>query len=227
MEINAKVEMLGLQLILAVENFEPSERIAFDCTLAPSTSREIYLEKANIILDHLQQGDIYEANYCIQFKGEASVFDPLQYFMTLESKTMAPFSVFAKLSDFYIMSASPERFLKNEGGDLFSQPIKGTKKRGANAEEDKAQIDALRADPKELSENVMIVDLVRNDLSRIAQRGSVKVGELFGVQTFQTVHHLVSTITAKLDKPKVSEWDAIKSVLPHGVYDWGTKKLVR
>ncbi len=216
MEIEGNVEMLALQLLDAVDHFEKSDDFKFDGTLHPLTNREEYLEKANIIMNHLQRGDIYEANYCIQFTGEAQGFDPLNYFLALDSKTKAPFSVFAKLADFHIMSASPERFLKNEGGDLFSQPIKGTMKKGSNLEEDQAQIDALRADPKELSENVMIVDLVRNDLSRIAERGTVKVDELFGVQSFQTVHHLVSTVSAKLDKVKFSEWDAIKACYPMG-----------
>lgn len=184
--------------------------------LSARNSRKAYLEKAQSIRDHLQRGDIYEANYCMQFAGAAENFDPVAHFIKLQELTEAPFSVFSKLNDFYTLSASPERYLKNESGHLTSQPIKGTLKRAQSPEADEAQKVKLRQDPKEQNENVMIVDLVRNDLSRVARRNSVRVETLFGVETFKTVHHLVSTILADLDTNKYSSWDALRATFPMG-----------
>lgn len=114
-----------------------------------STSREDYIESARSIQAHLQRGDIYEANYCIQFSGKASVFDPVADFLKLQVLTEAPFSAFAKLDKRYILSASPERYLKNTGGKLISQPIKGTINRSQIAEEDEALKIQLRNDRSE------------------------------------------------------------------------------
>lgn len=185
-------------------------------SIQPQTSRSEYIAKAETVKAHLQRGDIYEANYCIQFSGEAESFDPIGQFLKLLNLTRAPFSVFSKLGDKYILSASPERYLKNSGGELISQPIKGTIKRSEDPEEDQRLIEELKNDPKEQSENVMIVDLVRNDLSRVASRNSVRVKELFGVTTFKTVHHLISTVAAKLNTEKHNHWDAIKATFPMG-----------
>ena len=185
-------------------------------SIQPETSHSEYISQAEIIKAHLQRGDIYEANYCMQFTGRAENLDPIGQFLKLLNLTRAPFSVFSKLGDKYILSASPERYLKNTGGELISQPIKGTIKRSENPEEDQRLITELKNDPKEQSENVMIVDLVRNDLSRIAQRNSVQVKELFGVTTFKTVHHLISTVAARLNTEKYNHWDAIKASFPMG-----------
>jgi para-aminobenzoate synthetase component 1 len=183
--------------------------------LRPLTDRNRYIESVESLQRHLHRGDIYEANYCMQYVGKAADFDPLQKFLTLQQLTEAPYSVFAKLGEHYVLCASPERFLKNEGGKLTSQPIKGTIKRSADLIIDAHLSDKLRNDPKEQSENVMIVDLVRNDLSRVAARGSVKVDELFGMYPFKTVHHMISTVTAQLD-PNHSYMDAIKACFPMG-----------
>ncbi len=184
-------------------------------SLNPQTSRDEYLEQAYRIKNYLKKGDIYEANYCIQFSVNSLSFDPHTYFIDLQKKTEAPFSVFAKFDEFYVMSASPERFLKRTGSHVISQPIKGTKKRSEDPIIDLSLKNDLREDKKEQSENVMIVDLVRNDLSRVAKRGTVRVDELFGVQTFKTVHHLVSTVSCELDAGKNS-WDLIKACFPMG-----------
>ncbi len=184
--------------------------------LKPSISREEYIAAAEIIKGHLQRGDIYEANYCFQFGAEQAYFDPAHCFLRLLGLTKAPFSVFAKFAGQFIISASPERYLKNTDGLLISQPIKGTARRATNAMLDDELKKSLCKDPKEQSENVMIVDLVRNDLSRVAARGSVRVADLFKVKTFETVHHLVSTIEAQLDTVKYDHWDAIKASFPMG-----------
>jgi para-aminobenzoate synthetase component 1 len=195
---------------------ELNANLNFEHNIQPETSKEAYLANAMKFRDHLKRGDIYEANYCIQFSGDVQDFKPIQQFLNLQSKTEAPFSVFAGFQGQYILSASPERYLKNDNGHLISQPIKGTKKRSADPELDKIYKEQLRQDLKEQSENVMIVDLVRNDLSRVAERGSVTVPELFGAQTFRTVHHLVSTVSARLNREKYNHWDAIRASFPMG-----------
>lgn len=181
----------------------------------PTTTREDYIKAVHSLKKHIQRGDIYEANFCFQFQGQARDFSPLQKFLQLQELTKAPFSVFARLGVHHVLCASPERFLKQEGENLISQPIKGTIRRSEDAVLDAALKQQLRDDPKEQSENVMIVDLVRNDLSRIAARGTVKVDELFGIYSFKTVHHMISTVSAKRDQ-KYNSWDAIKACFPMG-----------
>ena len=136
-------------------------------------------------------------------------------FEQLQSISKPPFAVYFKNNDQFLISASPERFLKKEGVNIISQPIKGTAKRSTSIEDDEILKSNLIQDPKERSENVMIVDLVRNDLSRIAKKGSVKVEELCGIYSFKQVHHLISTIKAEL-KPNISPVEAIKATFPMG-----------
>lgn len=184
--------------------------------MRPEMTEAEYLEGAEAIKNHLRRGDIYEANFCFQMNGDADEKSLLNRFLALHERTHAPFSVYARMGEHEILSASPERFLNNSGGKLCSQPIKGTRKRSTDKIVDEALIAELRNDPKEQSENVMIVDLVRNDLSRVASRGTVKVKELFGIQSFKTVHHMVSTICADLNTERHNHWDAIKACFPMG-----------
>lgn len=205
----------GSRFLGFYERSEPIDQELIEVFPKPSTSGEEYLASANSFKNHLQRGDIYEANYCIQFAATCPDFNPNSGFYALWKKTEAPFSVFARLGDFFVMSGSPERYLKREGTKLISQPIKGTAKRSIDPILDKRSKADLPLDPKEQSENVMIVDLVRNDLSRIAKRGSVRVSELFGVYSFKTVHHLISTVEAEL-KEDLDSWDAIRATFPMG-----------
>lgn len=184
-------------------------------TLSPRTDRDAYLDGARRLKAHIQRGDIYEVNYCIQFAGKAPQFDPVAAFLALLERTEAPMSVFSRMGPYHILSASPERFLKKTGKTLLSQPIKGTARRSVDPQVDAALKETLRNDPKERSENVMIVDLVRNDLSRVAERNSVQVDELFGVYSFKTVHHMISSISARL-KETQSAWDTVKACFPPG-----------
>ena len=216
LEIKSDNENLFAEAMDAINSTLQTPTEAAEIIFEPATSREAYLKAARSIQAHLQRGDIYEANYCIQFSGAAQGFEPVNDFLKLQMLTEAPFSVFAKLDKRYILSASPERYLKNTDGKLISQPIKGTIARSQNPQEDEALKIQLRNDPKEQNENVMIVDLVRNDLSRVAARGSVNVDTLFGVETFKTVHHLVSTISARLNTDRYSPWDALKATFPMG-----------
>jgi para-aminobenzoate synthetase component I len=174
-----------------------------------------YIRNVLEIKKHIQRGDIYEMNYCIEFFAEEALVSPYKLFLKLYDRTQAPFSSFMRYGDHYIISASPERFLKREGNKLISQPIKGTAPRSTDGAKDKLLKSALQNSLKEQTENVMIVDLVRNDLSRIAVKGSVRVEELFGVYSFNTVHQMISTITAELPR-QIFLQDILRASFPMG-----------
>ena len=178
-------------------------------------SRGCYLDKAQRMLDYIHRGDIYEANLCIEFYAEDAVIDPLQTYFSLNDISRPPFAAYLKNRKHYLMCASPELYLRKEGGKVISQPIKGTARRSADPAEDEAIKASLAANEKERSENIMIVDLVRNDLSRTATKGSVEVEELCKPYTFKQVHHLISTITSDVDN-SLSPVQIIKSTFPMG-----------
>ena len=178
------------------------------------TSKSSYLEKVKSLQNHIHRGDIYEANFCQEFYAKGNI-DPLATFHKLQARSTPPFSAYFRNGNHYALSASPERYLKKNGSKVLSQPIKGTSKRSNNTLEDLELKTNLEANIKERSENVMIVDLVRNDLSRSAQRGSVKVDELCEPYTFAQVHHLISTVVAEI-KDDYSSIDVIKSTFPMG-----------
>jgi para-aminobenzoate synthetase component 1 len=178
-------------------------------------SKEVYVEKVVKMLEHIHHGDIYEANFCMEFYAENATIHPLEKFVKLNAISQAPFSVFFKNHHHYLLSASPERYLKKDGERIISQPIKGTAKRFADPEQDETSKENLANDPKERAENIMITDLVRNDLSRTAQKGSVKVSELCGIYSFLQVHQMISTITSKL-KEEYSAIDVLKTTFPMG-----------
>ena len=174
-----------------------------------------YIQKIDAIKKHIQRGDIYEVNYCQEFFAEDVVVSPQAIFQELNKNTNTPFASFLKLNDLHAMCASPERFIKKSGNEIISQPIKGTRKRGVSLAEDKALIKELSESEKERSENIMIVDLVRNDLSITATKASVKVGELCAVYTFEKVHQMISTISSKVDE-KTNFSKILKTVFPMG-----------
>jgi para-aminobenzoate synthetase component 1 len=178
-------------------------------------SRENYLEKAVKILEHIHQGDIYEVNFCMEFFTENAAINPIEKFLKLNEISQPPFAIYFKNNKHFLLSASPERYLRKEGEILISQPIKGTMKRFLDAIEDEKSRNQLASDPKERAENIMITDLVRNDLSRTAQKGSVEVTELCAIYSFMQVHQMISTVTSKLDE-QYSAVDAIKTTFPMG-----------
>lgn len=207
-----------LQLLLA--ETQPGETEADDHgpeikNITAGRSREEYLQQVSELLRHIARGDIYEINYCMEFFAEQVQLNPETCFRRLNAKAKAPFSALYRLRNNWLMCASPERYLKKTGRKIISQPIKGTIRRGKDAAEDERLKNQLLNDPKERCENVMIVDLVRNDLSRVAERGSVRVEELFGVYAFETVHQLISTVAAEL-RPDCSGVDALKATFPMG-----------
>lgn len=178
-------------------------------------SKAEYLTAFRCMMQHIQQGDIYEVNLCQEFYAENITLSPLAVYRQLNRVSPTPFSCFFKTKDQYILSASPERFLAKRADMLISQPIKGTAPRGNSDMEDRALVASLRNNPKEIAENVMIVDLVRNDLTRSAQEGTVKAERQLEVQTFRQVHQLVSTITCQ-KKSDISDIEAIRNTFPAG-----------
>jgi len=184
-------------------------------TVQPRISKESYIEKVTALLAHLHRGDLYEANFCMEFYADNVTINPLEKFDKLNAISQTPFAVYFKNNKQFLLSATPERYLRKEGEHLISQPIKGTAKRFSDPSEDQESKEKLASDPKERSENIMITDLVRNDLSRTAQKGTVQVQELCGIYSFQQVHQMISTITSKLDD-KYSLIDVLKLTFPMG-----------
>ncbi|NNF02157.1 MAG: anthranilate synthase component I family protein [Bacteroidia bacterium] len=174
-----------------------------------------YLKDVNALKDHIFRGDIYEINYCREFYSVDVDIDPLSLYLRLSQRSPAPFASFTKIDEHYIFCTSPERFLKRKGDQLFSQPIKGTLKRGENDKLDQLMKTQLANSEKDRSENIMIVDLVRNDLSRIALERSVTVDELCEIYSFADLHHMISTISCKI-KGETSFADIINATFPMG-----------
>ena len=177
--------------------------------------KDEYFEKVNTMLAHIHRGDIYEANFCQEFFAENTCINPLETYKKLNTISKPPFASFVKLQDKYVLCASPERYIKKEDDIIISQPIKGTAKRSESIGEDNQLKTDLLNDEKERSENIMIVDLVRNDLSKTALKGSVEVKELCKIYTFDQVHQMISTVTSKVDKGTHAV-DIIKSTFPMG-----------
>jgi para-aminobenzoate synthetase component 1 len=178
-------------------------------------SKSAYIQKVSKMLQYIQNGTIYEANFCMEFFAEGTRINPIATFHSLNKISKAPFSSFFKNNTHFSISASPERYLKKQGDKCISQPIKGTSRRFENKEEDEQSKINLANDPKERSENIMIVDLVRNDLSKTAQKDSVAVEELCQIYSFLQVHQMISTVTSAI-KPEFSAVDVLKATFPMG-----------
>ena len=225
-EVESDLEEIRLQIL----NFETqtvrqsmSSRAQSRDEVQQRISKENYLEKVSKVLEHIHRGDIYEANFCMEFFIENAVINPLEKFLKLNEISKSPFTVYFKNNNQFLLSASPERYLKKEGELVISQPIKGTAKRYPNPIKDEKAKNELASDPKERSENIMVSDLVRNDLSRTAQKGSVKVEELCGIYSFEQVHQMISTISSRLDA-QYTAVDVIKTTFPMGSMT-GTPKV--
>lgn len=184
-------------------------------TVQARVSQTEYEATVRHIRGLIEEGDVYELNYCMEFFAEQIQLAPLAAYRTLCSHSPMPFSVFLKQKSRFVLGASPERFLKRDGSRLISQPIKGTIRRGDSPEEDEALKIELRNSEKEQAENLMIVDLVRNDLARSAEVGTVHVDELFGIYTFQQLHQMISTVSATA-RPDVSLADILGNAFPMG-----------
>jgi para-aminobenzoate synthetase component 1 len=195
-------------------------------TLQPRLSKDAYLSTVAKLQEHIQRGDCYEINFCQEFYSSEVEINPINLFQDLIQASPNPFSVLYKWREQYLLCASPERFLSKSGDQLISQPIKGTSPRYSNdPEKDEASKQALLNSTKERSENVMIVDLVRNDLSMVCKEGSVKVDELFGIYSFPQVHQMISTITGEM-KAGISFSQIMKATFPMGSMTGAPKKRV-
>jgi para-aminobenzoate synthetase component 1 len=178
-------------------------------------SREEYIKKIKNIKKRIKMGDTYELNFCFDFFNDNTKINPENTFKKLNKLTESPMSVYYKDHHLHVLSSSPERFIKRNKKTIISQPIKGTKKRGKNIDEDVFLINSLKNSIKEKSENHMIVDLVRNDFSRIAKKGSVKVTELSKINTYKNIHQMVSTIEAQIENDMFFS-TILKSTFPMG-----------
>lgn len=195
-------------------------------TVQSRIEREEYIRIIQKLQQHILRGDCYEINFCQEFFAENVSADPLAIYRSLSNMSPNPFAAFYKLDDKYLLCASPERFLKKTGSTIFSQPIKGTWQRNvADAVLDKENKELLYNSSKDRSENVMIVDLVRNDLSRICEEGTVTVEELFGIYSFPQVHQMISTISGRL-RPGIQFMDAVRATFPMGSMTGAPKRRV-
>lgn len=202
-----------------LENILSSGTIAMEesaaVCLQQKVSKEEYIKAVNRLKKHISFGDIYEINYCMEFYSEDAKINPAEVYERLNAISSAPFAAFCKFKKQYVLCSSPERFIHKKGNVLLSQPIKGTARRSESIlEDEKIKMD-LKNNLKEQTENVMIVDLVRNDLSKVAIKASVNVDELFGVYSFKQVHQLISTVSCKL-KQETKFTDIIKATFPMG-----------
>ncbi len=202
------------QEIVSIKNIKNFHEQAIG-PMTSSTSKKQYLKKVEQIKNAIVEGEFYEMNYCIEFSANTTSFDPLSCYQQLNTISPMPFSAFMRIGEVYLISASPERFIKKDGNKIISQPIKGTTRRSFDKKEDEALKTSLKNSEKERAENLMIVDLVRNDLAKSALPGTVVVDELFGIYTFKKVHQMISSVSAEHNQ-KILMTDIIKHAFPMG-----------
>ena len=204
----------------------PAREITPSIPIKNKIQKEEYLAVIRQLKQHILRGDCYEINFCQEFFSDSAVIDPLTAYKKLNDFSPNPFSALYKLKDKWLLCASPERFLKKEGTKILSQPIKGTSKRiPGNAVSDNKSKEELLHSNKDRSENVMVVDLVRNDLSKVCEEGTVQVDELFGIYSFPQVHQMISTISGELKK-NISFSEIIRATFPMGSMTGAPKKKV-
>jgi para-aminobenzoate synthetase component 1 len=194
---------------------EVEKSIKNDLKIKLRIHKDEYHQKVSEVLKHIHRGDIYEANFCQEFYAENATINPIEAYHHLNEISEPPFATFLKCDEHFLLSASPERYLKKVGTKIISQPIKGTAKRLISKVDDEQIAFELARDEKERSENIMIVDLVRNDLARTAKKGTVKVEELCRVYSFKQVHQLVSTVVSEVETT-THPVDIIKDTFPMG-----------
>lgn len=189
-------------------------------------SKEDYISTVEKIRAHILRGDCYEMNFCQEFFAENILIDPAVIYQQITALSPVPFAALYRMDDKYAICASPERYLKKTGTQIISQPIKGTSKRNlTDAAIDDSAKQSLLNSAKEKAENIMIVDLVRNDLSRICKEGTVHVKELFGIYSFPQVHQMISTVAGEIDE--TLHWtDAVRATFPMGSMTGAPKKRV-
>lgn len=190
-------EFFKVTQVESLQSLPEATHISTGPVLKSRTPKENYINTVRDLKRHIQLGNIYEINYCVQFTAENVQIDPLTVFSRLYSLSKAPYAALVKMGDAFIISASPELFLEKKGDRIITKPIKGTIRRGTNAAEDEQLKNRLYNSLKERTENVMAVDVARNDLSRFAKKGTVQVNRLYNIETFETVHQMVSTVSCE------------------------------
>ncbi|SEM92255.1 para-aminobenzoate synthetase component 1 [bacterium A37T11] len=215
-EVCIRTEADPHTLIATIEGCSSADGdITFAGEIKQRMDRNEYMKAFNSLQEHIHRGDIYEVNLCQEFYGEQVQIDPLSVYTKLNTISPTPFSCYFKYRDRYILSASPERFLIKQGQQLIAQPIKGTAPRSPDPQEDSLLSKKLRTNGKEIAENMMIVDLVRNDLTRSAAPGTVNTSDLLEVRSYRQVHQLVSTVLCEL-RAGVKPAEAIRNTFPAG-----------
>ena len=204
-------------VFIAVQNTSQLPAISVSpVSIQSRLSQQQYISIINKLKLHILRGDCYEINFCQEFFAEHASINPVDVYKKLSAVSPNPFSALYKMNNRWLLCASPERFIKKQGNRILSQPIKGTSKRVANnIKEDELNKTALFNSPKDRSENVMVVDLVRNDLAKVCEEGTVKVDELYGVYSFPQVHQMISTISGELKK-EILFTEIIRSTFPMG-----------
>jgi para-aminobenzoate synthetase component 1 len=225
----AQKRLRSVQALLAgTYEPEPISQSDFSCTVSPdflyplpgitgvfsNFDRAGYLAAIRRAIEYIHAGDCFQVNLAQRLLHRAS-FSPLELYARLREHNPAPFAGFFELGDFAIASASPERFLRVEDGRVETRPIKGTRPRGRTPEEDKSQRDELKHSAKDRAENVMIIDLLRNDLGRVCAYGSVQVPAVCRLESYRTVHHLVSEVVGRL-RPDRGPIDLLRAAFPGG-----------
>ena len=201
--------------IITAQREQPNTKQPSNANIKLRIQRDTYLKKVKTILDNIHHGNLYEVTFCQEFYSENTTINPIQVYKNLNNISKSPFATYLKFDNRYLLSASPERYLKKIGTKIISQPIKGTSKRSNSIKEDIRLKENLKNDPKERAENIMIVDLVRNDISRVAIKGSTEVEELCKVYSFEQVHQMISTISTHIPKD-IHPVDIIKNTFPMG-----------
>ncbi|MGB1038647.1 MAG: chorismate-binding protein, partial [Bacteroidia bacterium] len=212
---NGKVECIKGRLRDTFWKGKPSEVKHKISNSASPITKENYLKTIGNIQELIKEGNVYELNYCVPYTHKFQVLDPVSLHIDLLQKSPVPMAAFYKAKHLTMCGASMERYLSRSGNTLLSQPIKGTIGKGKTAEEDLQMISQLENSEKDKAENVMIVDLVRNDMARVSIPGTIQVNELFGIYSYLQVHQMISTITSEL-KSDISFDDIIRTSFPMG-----------
>lgn len=197
------------------DNHSQSKKESSTINIKSRFNKEEYISIIQQLRQHIIEGDCYEINFCMEFYAEDVEIDPIDTYKRLNTISPMPFSALHKVKNNYLICASPERFIKKEGDQLISQPIKGTIKKGETKKENETLKQELLNSEKERAENLMIVDLVRNDLAKSSVPGTVKVEELFGIYDFSNVNQMISTVTSEKRK-EISSLDSILNAFPMG-----------
>jgi para-aminobenzoate synthetase component I len=222
-ELIFKIDLKGIysssrlseEFLREIEGQVIPENKSVSCKISSQITRENYLKSVRSIQNEILEGNTYEANFCQAYFGEFETWNPVAAFARLNELSKMPFAALFKAKNKWLVSASPERFLKKNGSTLIAQPIKGTIRRGETASEDLENRKKLLASEKERAENLMITDLMRNDLARVSKTGSVRVGELFGIYPFPRVLQMISTVSSELN-PDTSFKEIIRATFPMG-----------